>query len=138
MTVRRLLKSCAIPPASVPTDSIFWACRNWLSSFRRSVKSRMAAEPNAPSAVSSRLKLTSTGNPTPSVELQTRSHESSLRIAEKCSPQLRTFLPQPLGHQGFHRLPEHLITPVSERFLGLRIHEDNPAFSIHRHHGNGG
>src|SRR2546428_272873 len=38
--VRRLLKSCAMPPASVPTLSIFCAWRSWSSSVRRSVVSR--------------------------------------------------------------------------------------------------
>ena len=39
MTVSRLLKSWATPPASWPTASIFWACRNCSSSRRRSVTS---------------------------------------------------------------------------------------------------
>ena len=39
MTVRMLLKSCAMPPASCPTDSIFCACRNCASRFCRSVMS---------------------------------------------------------------------------------------------------
>jgi len=51
---------------------------------------------------------------------------------------LRAFLPKPLGHQDFHRLPQHLFSPVSERFLCLRIDENNPAFSINGHHGIGG
>jgi hypothetical protein len=29
ITVRMLLKSCAMPPVSWPTASIFWACRSW-------------------------------------------------------------------------------------------------------------
>ena len=33
ITPRMLLKSCAIPPASVPSASIFCACRSWASSF---------------------------------------------------------------------------------------------------------
>src|SRR6267154_1158182 len=66
MTVSKLLKSCAIPPASVPMDSIFCACRNCCSSFRRSVRSRMAAHPHKPSSVSSMLNLISTGNSLPS------------------------------------------------------------------------
>jgi len=33
MIPRILLKSCAIPPARVPTDSILWACRSCVSSF---------------------------------------------------------------------------------------------------------
>ena len=39
MTERTLLKSCAMPAANWPTASIFWACRNWASSPRRSVTS---------------------------------------------------------------------------------------------------
>ena len=33
MGVRMLLKSWAMPPASVPMASIFWACRSWDSSL---------------------------------------------------------------------------------------------------------
>ena len=40
MTVRMLLKSCATPPVSWPTASIFCAWRSWLSSATRSVMSR--------------------------------------------------------------------------------------------------
>ncbi len=39
ITVSRLLKSCATPPASRPTASIFCASRSWTSSDRRSVTS---------------------------------------------------------------------------------------------------
>ena len=39
ITVRRLLKSCAIPPASRPTASIFCDCLNCSSRFLRSVRS---------------------------------------------------------------------------------------------------
>src|SRR6266513_245019 len=39
ITVRRLLKSWAIPPASRPTASIFCDCRNCSSRLRRSVRS---------------------------------------------------------------------------------------------------
>ena len=39
ITVIELLKSCAMPPASRPTDSIFCVCRSCVSSSRRSVKS---------------------------------------------------------------------------------------------------
>src|SRR5690349_13566358 len=42
MTVSRLLKSWATPPASRPTASIFWACRSCSSSRSRSVMSREA------------------------------------------------------------------------------------------------
>ena len=41
MTVSRLLKSCATPPARRPTDSIFWACISRASAFSRSVISRV-------------------------------------------------------------------------------------------------
>ena len=40
MTVRMLLKSCATPPVSWPTASIFCAWRSWLSSMMRSLMSR--------------------------------------------------------------------------------------------------
>src|SRR5262249_48920365 len=39
MAVSRLLKSCAIPPASWPTPCIFWDCANWVSRCLRSVMS---------------------------------------------------------------------------------------------------
>src|SRR5664280_1522412 len=40
MAVRRLLKSCAMPPARRPIPSIFWDTRSWASSCWRSVWSR--------------------------------------------------------------------------------------------------
>src|SRR5207237_356647 len=40
MAVSRLLKSCAMPPASWPTASIFWDCRNCSSRWRCSLTSR--------------------------------------------------------------------------------------------------
>ena len=40
MTVRILLKSCAMPPVSWPTASIFWAWRNCASAACFSVRSR--------------------------------------------------------------------------------------------------
>ena len=39
ITIRRLLKSCAMPPASRPIASIFCDCRSCCSSARRSVTS---------------------------------------------------------------------------------------------------
>ena len=39
MAPSTLLKSCAMPPASLPTSSIFWDWVNWLSSVRCSVVS---------------------------------------------------------------------------------------------------
>ena len=39
ITISRLLKSCAMPPASRPTASIFWAWRNCCSRMWRSVTS---------------------------------------------------------------------------------------------------
>src|SRR5258706_29103 len=43
MTVSRLLKSCAMPPANRPTASIFCDWRSWSSSRLRSVTSVMTA-----------------------------------------------------------------------------------------------
>ena len=45
MPVRRLLKSCATPPASRPTASSFGACRNCSSSRFCSVTSKAIAHP---------------------------------------------------------------------------------------------
>ena len=47
MTVRRLLKSCAMPPANRPTASIFCACRN-CASVSRNTPSVLARSPNWP------------------------------------------------------------------------------------------
>ena len=41
MTVRRLLKSCATPPASRPTASIFWAWRSCASLWRSASSARL-------------------------------------------------------------------------------------------------
>ena len=39
MPASRLLKSCAIPPVSWPTASIFWLCRN--RSFSSAIRDRL-------------------------------------------------------------------------------------------------
>ncbi len=67
ITVRRLLKSWATPPARRPTASIFCDCRNRSSSATRSVMSRIPLEISVPCSVSSGLKLTSMGNSVPSL-----------------------------------------------------------------------
>jgi hypothetical protein len=51
MTVSMLLKSCATPPASRPTASIFCACINCSSSRFRWLMSLMNAMANTPSPV---------------------------------------------------------------------------------------
>src|SRR5215470_5243608 len=43
MTMSRLLKSCAIPPASLPTASIFCACRSWSSLCRSASSARLSS-----------------------------------------------------------------------------------------------
>ena len=48
ITVSRLLKSCATPPASRPIASIFWDCRRWSSSRFRSVTSTNVARSAVP------------------------------------------------------------------------------------------
>ena len=44
ITMSRLLKSWAMPPASRPTASIFWDWRSWSSSRRRSSSARRRSE----------------------------------------------------------------------------------------------
>ena len=71
---RMLLKSCAMPPASVPTASIFWDWRSWPSRSRRSCSAAFLApmstielRTNMPSSVSIGFKPISTGISVPSL-----------------------------------------------------------------------
>jgi len=66
ITVSRLLKSCATPPASRPMLSIFCDWRTCSSSCRRSVTSRMIPVRNAPCRVSHAANEISTGISRPS------------------------------------------------------------------------
>ena len=58
MTVRILLKSCAIPPARRPMASIFWACSSCRSSCLRSVMSEKVPTPPVGCPSSSRRGIT--------------------------------------------------------------------------------
>src|SRR5258707_6279005 len=139
MTVSKLLKSCAIPPASVPMYSIFYACLNCCSSFLRSVRSRMAAHPHKPSSFSSRHNLISTGNSLPSlrnpIDFQGCSHGRLVRPSEERSSIFQALFPKPLGNQDVHRLPQQIFSLISKRLLCLRVHQHDSPFSIHHHHG---
>ncbi len=76
MTVSRLLKSCATPPARVPIASIFWACRNCSSSFVCSVISfTIVRTPvGLPSASFNRLTDINAGYDLPSFLICSISH----------------------------------------------------------------
>ena len=68
-----LLKSCATPPASWPTASIFWAWRSCSSSARRSLTSR--AMPWTPTGrPATRISREATSSETRRPERQTSSH----------------------------------------------------------------
>ena len=51
MTIRRLLKSCAMAAAIGPSASIFWACWSWVERLRCSVTSRAATATSVPLAL---------------------------------------------------------------------------------------
>ena len=72
MAPRMLLKSCAMPPAMVPTACIFCDSRNcdsstlrWVSIFLRAVRSRAKTVMMSPSSRCSNETLTSTANGLP-------------------------------------------------------------------------
>ena len=67
MAVRRLLKSCATPPASWPTACIFWLCTNCASSVLSSVASETTARSEEAPSSTVRVKATcrKTSGPSP-------------------------------------------------------------------------
>ncbi len=86
MTVSRLLKSCATPPASRPTASSFWAWRNWSSSLRRSVRSRATTtNPCGPAPARSAVVATSAQNRVPSLRTRHASTKWLPVSAARCS-----------------------------------------------------
>ena len=121
IAARRLLKSCAIPPARRPTASIFCACRSWASRRLRSeVSSRIASVPiAAPAASRSRAseKRHSTQRP------------SRARISVSCS-RMRSFrrsrriraraASRPPRWNSATGRPQHLVGPVAQELLGAR------------------
>jgi len=88
MVVSRLLKSCAMPPASWPTASIFCACRRrWSSAWRSLRSSTIPSKPVTRPAASRRtrpLRRTGTGRPS------FRFHVVSTPSYCSCSAWLRT------------------------------------------------
>src|SRR5450759_1249102 len=100
MTVSRLLKSCAMPPANRPTLSIFCACRNCAWRAFSSVRSRVIAMQcvTLPSASFTGVRVTSSGYQLPSLRRLVTSpcqtapvkivSRSFARNDSSCAPQL--------------------------------------------------
>ena len=76
-----LLKSCAMPPASLPIDSSFCAWSSWASAALRPVMSTTVAKTWGPAPVSSAERLISTGNSRPSRRRADRSSPIPIGLA---------------------------------------------------------
>ena len=126
-----LLKSWAIPPASRPIDSSFWAWSSWLSAALRTLMSRIAAVTRIPSALSSGLSMISIGNSLPSLRRADELDPGADLLGQRVGRGAQVVGDQPfreaLRDDVRHLLPDELVAAVAELLLGLDVEQDDLA-----------
>ncbi len=141
MANRMLLKSCAIPPARVPTASSFCACRSSSSRWRRSssaflraLMSTIEARTNIPSSVATGVRPISIGTsvrslPQP-VQVASRPHRAHPRVRHEPAAEARVPGAKSNGDHHLDRPPEQLLTRVAEQPLHLAVHQHDVALGV--------